>query len=326
MYCGDRDLSDLRLLDVVASKLVRHLGRRGGADCGGSDGEHVADMHHCSDDLAGRLVGLVHRSHPLQLEVTADVDDGDPVLGGVEENGLALDQDLDVLHQVRHHSREGLDHHAVAGRDDLLLPVAAVDGEAAPVRAPQDLLVVSRSLLEVADDGGQLAQGDLSSGVGGEDTPDRLAALHGHEPLESLGGHEVLLLPLHHLVEDGLGVGVLLEVLPHRVQQPVDCSDQSALELCLAQFPGDKVVFDALKGVVSGTPSCESGLGHREDDILHVVEARVLEIVGGQVHTFKTSVDVLGLRCRGFIFGLARAVGVIDLPRHVLLRVLHEDR
>mmetsp|Transcript_34451 Transcript_34451/g.77687 ORF Transcript_34451/g.77687 Transcript_34451/m.77687 type:complete len:263 (+) Transcript_34451:505-1293(+) len=262
MHRRDRNLGHPGLFDVVTGKLMGHLVGGRGADGGGRNGKNVAHMHHGGDDLPRCLVGLVHRPHPLKLEVPPNVDDGDPVVGGVEEDRVALNQDLDVFHQVRHHRRQRLHQHAVARSDNFLLPIAAVDGEAAPVRAPENLLMVGGSLLQVADDGRELAQGDLRVGVRGEDTPDRLAALHRHQPLEALGRDEVLLLPLHHLLEDGLSVSILLEVLPDGVKQLVDRCDQAVLELGFAELSRDEVVLHALEGGVARPSGCKSCLRH----------------------------------------------------------------
>mmetsp|Transcript_55279 Transcript_55279/g.143792 ORF Transcript_55279/g.143792 Transcript_55279/m.143792 type:complete len:265 (+) Transcript_55279:1142-1936(+) len=132
-----------------------------------------------------------------------------------------------------------------------------------------------------------------------------------------LRGLQRLPLPFRDLPQQLLGLWVRLEVLPHRLQQHVHLVDELLLELLLADLAGHERSPQALEAGV-GRPS--DGHGEpllREKDVLNVVQAGVFEIVLDQAHAL--------LLCLRHLLRELGAVGVADLARHVLGRVLHED-
>mmetsp|Transcript_861 Transcript_861/g.2071 ORF Transcript_861/g.2071 Transcript_861/m.2071 type:complete len:375 (-) Transcript_861:248-1372(-) len=171
----------------------------------------------------------------------------------------------------------------------------------------------------------KLPQLELRSRPWREDEVHGLRAIHGDEALEALGGHEALPLPRHDLREDGLGPLVLLEVITHRLQELVHRQNQPLLEPQRHKPAPQEVGLDLLVRSVRLSTSLEGSIGDGENDVLHVVEARVLQVVRRQVHALHPGIDIPRLLRSLCLLRLRGAVGIIDFTSHVLRGVLHEN-
>mmetsp|Transcript_83 Transcript_83/g.251 ORF Transcript_83/g.251 Transcript_83/m.251 type:complete len:247 (-) Transcript_83:564-1304(-) len=142
-----------------------------------------------------------------------------------------------------------------------------------------------------------------------------------HEPSRRLSWRQGFLLPLGHFSQDLLGKGIVPKMFPHGFQQSVDLNDKLFLKLHVADRSVHEGFLDALKLMVRCAAHFESEALPGEQNMLEVIQARILECLFHQVHVLV----LLGLR--GVLSLLRRpwAERVHDLAPHVLLRVLHED-
>mmetsp|Transcript_48142 Transcript_48142/g.114562 ORF Transcript_48142/g.114562 Transcript_48142/m.114562 type:complete len:331 (-) Transcript_48142:830-1822(-) len=300
----------------------------GAGDCLGRERQHVPHVHQRRYYLASILVGLVDVAYSLQLEMAPDVDHRDPILRRIFENRLALDHHRDAGHDGGVDGRHALHEQRVARADHVGVSPAAVVRQARPVAAVEHGKVVRRGLLQALERREKLPESEFHRGGGREDSPHRQRPVRGHQALEASRRHKRLLLPRHNLSEDGLSIGIFGEMLPHRIQQCVDRQDQTLLEGTLVERASRECRANILVVAEACPARRERCPRHREDDVLDIVEARVLEkVLVAEVHRLHSRVE-LGVGSglgRGRIVGRHRAVRVHDLPRYVLDSVLHEN-
>ena len=176
-----------------------------------------------------------------------------------------------------------------------------------------DASILLNCLLRGACDG---VRGGGGEAVSQDNT--RPAVLHFSHP-------HLLFLVLLHLGQKILGNGVVGEVGADRLQEGIESVYQGGLELLLGDLSGDKVGTDSREVVVGRAVAGESGIGGAEDDILNIVQARVLEVILDEVHRLLSSVVGGFSGFGGDSLRLRGTVGGHDFPSYVLHRVFHEN-
>ena len=104
----------------------------------------------------------------------------------------------------------------------------------------------------------------------------------------------------------------------HGRKKRVDRPDQSRLEVGFGQCAAEEGIAHGCERDVRLAAGREDSAGQAEDDVLHVIEARVLELVLDELHVL-----LLALLLERLLGARAERVG--DLARHVFRGILHED-
>mmetsp|Transcript_20208 Transcript_20208/g.63367 ORF Transcript_20208/g.63367 Transcript_20208/m.63367 type:complete len:363 (-) Transcript_20208:639-1727(-) len=290
---------------------------------GGGERHDVAYVHQRRKHLRGVLQGLAAgeaRADLLQGRASPSVDDGNPVLGGPRKDHFPLPTDPHALHELRLQRSEARQEDLVEAQHAGLGAAEAAQRPRAPVLQPEDRLCASGCLPQPPQDAQDFVQLHRSAGQGREDGEDGSGAwLDSLEHRQGVGRNQVLLLPLGDLGKQLLCVGIGPEMLPHGLQQSVHLVYQPPLQLLLGDLTAEEGLLEVAEAGVRLTVHGERVARPGEEDVLGVVQTGVHQVVLHQMHLVVCS--LLGAR-----LWLRWAVRVVDLPLHILRRVLHEDR
>mmetsp|Transcript_74360 Transcript_74360/g.193228 ORF Transcript_74360/g.193228 Transcript_74360/m.193228 type:complete len:359 (-) Transcript_74360:146-1222(-) len=285
--------------------------------------QDIADMHQREDDLRGileRFVGRKRCTDLLEGAAPPSVDHRDPIRRRIRQDCLALPANMDSLHRLWRQGLEREQERLVEFLDASLRSPEAAHGQGTPIPKPKYRRRALWCQLQAPEHIQDHTELEILTRHGCEHGEHR-RGVQAAKPQSRQGrrSRKILLLPLTHFAKQLLGCGVVLEVLPHGLQQGVYLFDEPVLQQLLGDRARHERLFDVLELGVD-LAACTEGVAlPGEQDVLQVVQARIHEVIPDEMHLL-----VVGSRHR--LFGHSRAVGVPDFPLNVLRCVFHENR
>mmetsp|Transcript_2552 Transcript_2552/g.5368 ORF Transcript_2552/g.5368 Transcript_2552/m.5368 type:complete len:276 (-) Transcript_2552:149-976(-) len=260
--------------------------------------------------------------------MSSGIDDTNPIIRRIGQNGITLEKNLDIFHCFGAQSLERSDKHRVVSSDSLRFTIASIGNSGRPVRKHQ----YARLAFLCSGEHGQNIYSFLQRrSCSGNRRKDQVAANRNLGEFHQIQSSHIgnlwrsFLFVHSNLCQQIFGVFIVREMMTNWLEQFVERIDQSSFQFFLGNISGKEFPANSFKVTVGRFSGCKCRVGRTENNIFNVIQARVFDFNFCQLHRFLACILLFVRILFRLFFLLGRTVGTHDLALHILGGIFHED-